>query len=99
MQQLTFTNVHASHDLPRLLTSAKEIAQATHSTLKVYASCIGATRKGEIVFMNKKPYEEIRSLDATKRREFYLFNIDGEDTLVRPDNATFETVVLSFDKE
>jgi hypothetical protein len=96
---LSFKDVHASNDLPRILEHAKALANIADVPVFVYVACTGANRKGEIVSFKSSP-KELADLKTrpTKRREFYNVRISGHPVLIRPRNGVFDTVTVSFVK-
>ncbi len=95
---LSFKDVHASNDLPRILEHAKALGEIARAHVMVFVSCIGANRKGEIVVFKSTP-KELATLEATKRREFYKVLMSwGHPLLIRPQNGVFDTVTVKFVK-
>jgi hypothetical protein len=93
--ELQFSNVHTS-SMPLLLEGLDALYEATGKPYKVYVQGHAATRKGEIVFLNNGEWYELLDRNVTHRKLFYHIVIDGESTLVRPEQNMFAAVKVSF---
>ena len=104
---LSFKDVGASTDLPRILEHARALASIADVPILVYVTCRGLTRKGEIEYFKHDPKEladlEVRRIKLGEFRSissisdaFYNVRISGHPVLIKPDNGVFDTVTVLF---
>jgi hypothetical protein len=93
---LTFTNV-STKNMAEIFESVKTLQEVTQHPYRVYVQGHGATRKGEIIFLNGGKWYELVDEKATLRKQFFNVKVDETLCLIRPENDTFSAVKISFE--